>query len=58
MLELNVDMDSISIEGQKVVRPNWISRHNWLQYWEAIQRVSQTGCSKSACNIIIPVMVV
>ena len=58
MFELNINPDSIEIEGQIIKRPSWIARTSWMQYWEAIKMVSHDGCNRGDCGVTIHPMVV
>lgn len=38
MLKIDINMDSVVIEGVTIMRPVRISRSDWLAYWEARYR--------------------
>ena len=33
MLQIDINMDDVVIEGQKVLRPAWVSRSAWDELW-------------------------
>ena len=37
---IEVDMDSVTINGQTVARPDRIARTVWLRYWETVKRLT------------------
>jgi len=37
LLEIIPYMDYVLIEGQRVSRPDHISRKRWLDYWESLR---------------------
>ncbi len=38
-LDIAVEPDRVLIEGQVLYRPNYISRSQWMNYWEKIERI-------------------
>lgn len=38
MISINVNMDSVEIEGQSVKRPRHIARSAWMWFWDAVKR--------------------
>ena len=41
-LEIDVEMDKVTIEHQVIKRPERISRSDWYRYWES-QNLSNVG---------------
>ena len=41
-MNIDVEMDAVVIEGQRVVRPSHIARSVWMDYWEMVQREEET----------------
>jgi hypothetical protein len=37
-MQIEVGMDTVEINGQTVTRPKSISRSEWLDFWEKVQR--------------------
>ena len=35
-VEIDVSMDFVTIEGQRVNRPDHISRSDWMRFWENV----------------------
>lgn len=33
LVQIEVDLDSVTIEGQKVLRPSYICRWDWSAFW-------------------------
>lgn len=38
IIQIDVNKDSVTIEGQKVLRPSAISPSQWYKEWEALKK--------------------
>ena len=50
-MKIDVYMDHVIIEGQTIRRPSYISRLQWLKFWEtksAIERLECIHCGMMA----------
>lgn len=43
-IQIEISMDNVVIEGQAVKRPNYISRIQWLDYWEDTLAIRKKYC--------------
>lgn len=43
-MDIEVNMDSVVIEGQTVKRPDYFGRKQWLDYWESLLAVKKQYC--------------
>jgi hypothetical protein len=38
VVNIEVSHDSVTIEGVKVPRPNWLAASIWIRYWEGVMK--------------------
>ncbi len=43
-MDIEINMDSVVIEGQTMKRPSYISRHHWMDWWETTLAIKQKYC--------------
>ncbi len=43
-MNIEISMDSVKIEDQTVKRPEYISRMQWLDYWDGVKAVKKSYC--------------
>jgi hypothetical protein len=36
-MQIDINPDSVMINKTLVARPSWISRYQWMAYWEAVK---------------------
>jgi hypothetical protein len=36
-MQIDIDMDRVTIEGQVVKRPDSVSRSEWMKWWESVK---------------------
>ena len=39
-MQIDVDMDQVTINGQVVKRPTYLSRSQWMIYWDAVKHLN------------------
>jgi hypothetical protein len=53
MLEIHIEMDKVFIEGQLVIRPDRMSRSDWMRFWEVAKAAWEVACGKGDIGDIL-----